>query len=418
MKKFIYILLIFFGICQNYQAIGQDSLSLKDMQKYAFSFTIDNDEFIGKGGEVLTKAIANAHITMLGDNSLSKLEYEFTAALIKELDQNAYKRMILETGSSSTKLFNEFSEQPTPIVASIKALNQQYGLDKKGKLYVPIPEFKSIEAAQYLQTAKEKDWSVWGIGPVSWTSYSMLIDELFNNLSTANQAKHQVTYSTVKTFLNDLYTKIPKQSNEELAKFTAAINSSEPFNNFLAEMATYSVNLELINELQYSLEHWTLYGKKDFYNENKIHTQKSKLAVANILNNNNFDFKKDKLFIKTWVNYLAKGTNMNGFYGVGNTLQEMTAYHGNNSINIAIARRFYKDNGAVKDILDTKNPYLNFKELIPLGKKEEWVLVDLRPFHKAFFWKGVKMSLPMHRIISRYDFLVIPSTDTKATNNY
>lgn len=411
-------MLILFSICQNHPILGQDSLSLEDMQKFAFPFTIQNEEFIGKGGEVLTQAIANAHITMLGDNNLSKLEYEFTEALIKELDRNAYKRMVMEVGPSSANIINHLSSDTDLIVDSFKALNRKYGLAKKEKLFVPIPEFKSIEAAQYLQTAKEKNWSVWGIGPASWISYSMLVDELFNNLSTAHQIKHQATYSAVKAFLADLYANIPKQTSEELAKFTAAIKSSESFNKYLSEMAEYDNNLELIIELKYSLAHWSLYGQKDFYKENKIHVQKSKAEVANILNNNNFDFKKDKLFIKMWVNYLAKGTNISGFYGVGNMLQEMAAYHGNNSINIAIARRYYEENGVIKDILAAKNPYLNFKELIPLGKKEEWILIDLRPFHKTFFWKGVKMSLPMNKIIRRYDFLVIPSTDTVATKNY
>ena len=407
------------SLAYSFNAIGQDSLSIEDLQKYSYSFKIENGIFHGKGAEILTTAIANAHITMLGDNYQSKLESEFTNALISELDRNHYKTMVVETGNASGIVLNQLSEESTQIVPVFKALNQQYGIGKKENPLVPIPDFKSVEAAQYLQTAIDKDWATLAIGTESWTSYKMLVNALYENLSIANQQAHQSLYQTVLTFLDTQSANISTQNNADVLAFTNALKSSNIFNEFLERMANFKQNQPIIKAMQFSINHWQMYGNKEFYKKNKLQAKRNKVLLAETLNNNKFDFQKDKLFIKMFVNHLAKGTTVSGFFGVGNMLQELTEYHGHNSLNIAIARRFYEDKGVVKDIMDSPSfKYINFQDLIPLGQKEDWILIDLRPFNEVFFFKGKAMSVAMHKIISRYDMLVIPKMDSRATINY
>lgn len=419
MKKSFYFILYFFSILYTTTALGQDSLKLKDMQQFSYPFTLEQGVFHGKGAEVLTTAIANSHITMLGDNNRSALESEFTNALIDELERHQYKTMVLEVGPGSGKVIQEMTQIPDQTTSNLKALNQEYALPRTANILAPIPDFKSIEAAQFLQNAAEKDWALLAIGTDTWTSYRMLVDELFNNLSAANQGIHQALYHSVRQHLDTLYARVPKQTNAELSKFMTALKSAGILQQFLDKMDVFSQNQVILEAFHFSLNYWELYGQRDFYTKNKQQAKRNKVLLTQLLQKEKFDFQEEKLFLKMYTNHLAKGTTTSGFYGVGNMLHEMAEYHGNTSLNIAIARRFYEVEGEIKDIIEAPNfKYLNFQELIPLGQKEEWVVVDLRQFNKAFFWEGFKMSTAMHKILLRYDLLVIPKADMAATNNY
>jgi len=276
-----------------------------------------------------------------------------------------------------------------------------------------------LEATKFLQSTIEKNWSIIGTGTESWTSYKMLVEELYGNLSEEQQKVNIVEYEAVIKLLDTEYASVTQQSQTSVFAFTSVLKSSQIFNGFLANMDTFSQNKAIVEALKFSLDFWWMYGNKEFYKKNKQQAKRNKLLLARTLDNQKFNFKKDKLFIKMFVNHLAKGTTVSGFYGVGNMLPELTEYQGNNSLSIALTRRFYKNNGEVKDVMASESfKYNSFKELVPLGKKEEWVLIDLRPFNKEFYFKGVHMNTEMHKIITRYDMIVIPKTDLKGTLLY
>lgn len=421
MKKKLFHLLLLISIFSIYGTAQDDSLTLKleDIQAHAYPFTIENGTFKGAGAEVLTKAIANAHITVLGDNYRSKLESVFTKALISELDRNAYQTMILETGIASGNIIQDLSIEAPQIIPNFQTLNQRYGLGEKERLLAPIPEFKSIEAGAFLSSAVEQDWAVLAIGTDSWTSYKMLTDKLYNNLSATEQQTHQDLYQTSIALLNKHYGTITAQTNESVLTFITALQASKTFQDFLRTMATYDKNVEIVEAIQFSMNHWRMYGNREFYKKNKRQAARNKRLLAATLHQHRFDFKTDKLFLKMWVNHLAKGTTVNGFFGVGNTLHELAEYHGHNTLNIAIARRFYRQEDTVKDIVEASHfEHLSFQELIPLGQKAKWVLIDLRSFNETFYWKGYTMSTAIQKEMMRYDMVIIPMVDESGLVNY
>lgn len=416
MKKLGFILFGFISFFYSHNLSGQDTLNLNDLKKFSYPFSLENGKFEGLGGEVLIKAIEEAHITMLGDDTRSKLESEFTEALIDELDHNHYKTMVVETGNASGKVIHQLSKSEEQFISNIKALNQKYGIGQKENPLVPIPDFKTLEATKFLQSALQKDWSIIGIGTEAWTSYKMLVDELYNNLSKEQQKENVASYEATIKLLDTQYTTISRQGQSGVFAFTSALKASQEFNDFIATMNTFSQNKATVEALRFSLDFWWMYGNKEFHKKNNLQAKRNKLSLARTLDSQKFDFKKDKLFIKMFVNHLARGTTVSGFYGVGNMLHEMTEYQGNTSLSIALTRRFYNSDGAIKDVIDSEGfKYNSFKELVPLGKKEEWVLIDLRPFNKEFYFEGVHMNTEMHKIITRYDMIVIPKTDLKGT---
>ena len=131
MKNLILLLLSAFFFNFQSNAFGQDSITLQDLKQFSYTFSIEADGFHGEGGKILSKAIADAHITMLGEDVGSKLEHHFANALINELDQNNYKKMVLETGGGGGQLINKMARNSELISQKIKALNQKYLLEKK-----------------------------------------------------------------------------------------------------------------------------------------------------------------------------------------------------------------------------------------------------------------------------------------------
>ena len=189
----------FFGFSQS--AFGQDSITIHDLERFSYTFSIEADGFHGEGGELLSKAIANAHITMLGEDIGSKLEHHFTNALISELDQNNYKKMVLETGGGSGQLINKMARNSELTRQKVKALNQKYLLEKKGSTFVPILELRNLEAIQSIENASNRGWSFLSVGIEPWTSYKMLAADLYDNLLPKNKQAYQDLYQETIAFL-------------------------------------------------------------------------------------------------------------------------------------------------------------------------------------------------------------------------
>ena len=419
MKKLTILFLAAFLFSFQQNAFGQDSITLQDLEQFSYTFSIEADGFHGAGGEILSKAIADAHITMLGEDADSKLEHHFTNALISELDQNNYKNMVLETGGGSGKLINKMAKNGELTSQHIKALNQKYLVKKKDRTFVPILELRSVEAIQSMENANNRGWSFLSVGVEPWTSYKMLADDLYDNLLPKNKQTHQNLYEATTAFLDQQYEAIEAHNSDEVFKLISQIKTAKCFNDFLDKMAICEGNKATIKAIHESMEYWWMYGNKGFYEKNIWSAKQDKQKLAEDLKKKNFDFKKDKLFVKMYRNHLAKSMAIFGAFGVGNMLLELASYHGNESLSIGVVRRFYEADGAVKDLSQATDGFnKRYKELVQLGKKEEWVLVDLRPFVKAFYYGNYIQSDGLYKMFTRYDLLVIPKSDSKATANY
>ena len=401
------------------QTQTRDSITLEDLKPFTYDFSIEKGALNGVGSTIISEAIANVQVTMLGVNGRSKLEAELTQALIKELDQHAYKTMVLEAGRASGAVIRRMTKEPAKTVQQIKALNRKYAFDIKDLKIAPIPEVRSIEASRYVQTAAERDWSILSIGTEYWTGYRMFADELYKNVPAAHRREHQKLYQATSKLLDTLYKDINGQGGEDLLKFTSTLKASEVFNAFLEEMSKYEENKKITEAIQFSVNYWQMYGNGEMYKKNKLSSRKNKKRIAEEFKSINFDISQDKVFVQMWKNHMVKGVTPNGFYGVGNTLHELAEMNGSTSLNIGIIPRYYESDGAIKDAL-LVNGYWDksYRELIPLGKKETWVLIDIRPFNEKFHWGFYHLSPELSRIINRFDMLIIPKLNKQATINY
>jgi len=363
---------------------GQDTIQSKDIAPYSYTFTIKNGEMQGEGASVLNAAISESHVVMLGNNSRSKEEADLDYSVLQQLDRNEFKTIILEIGTASGEVLNRQVRKPTSSIDHIKRLNQKYGWLKEDKLYAPIPELKNIAAGKLVKYASENDWSFLAMGTESWTSFKMLTDELYCNVSKSNQENHKQLYQKSIDLIDSLYSTVSGQNYSDILNLTSALKSSIVYIDFLQEMSEYPKNQTIVESIRTSIDYWWMYGNREFYQKNEWNSQHNKTQVKRALEAKDFNFSTDKLFVKMWRGHLSKAVTPNGFYGIGNMLSSLSDYHGNKSLCIAVFRRYYTKENKVIDLLESNGNNRN-KIFLNLGKEDEWTLIDLRPFNKTFY---------------------------------
>lgn len=417
-----HIIQIFSGLffCFQLTVLGQDSVTIKDLKPYSYDFELENEYFTGAGAIVLKEAISKSHITLVGNSLNSKLQNDFSNALLSVLDSNDYKKFAIEEGAISGKIINKLAKS-SELVQQFADLNNKYSFRRLGNNIPPIHSLKSVEAAEFIQNAEKRDWTIFPIGLESWNSYKMVVDELYNNIPKNNpdgniSALHKKTLA----ILDDGYQEMAELDNENCLIFMTALTTSETFISFMQAMEAFEANKELVHYLRKSLDYWTLFGKRDYGGKNKISIEESSERMAKLLQSDNFDFQNEKLFVNMFMGHLGKGIAPNGYYGAGSMLNEMTGFYGNSCLSIGLVPRFYEKDGKVEDYLESDVYFLQiFKELLmPLGKKENWVLIDLRTFTQDLIYGPFIVNSRLRNLIERYDMLIIPSTDRDATMNY
>lgn len=398
--------------------IGQDSIRSADIQKFSYPFDIVDGILIGQGAELLTEAVANAHIVMLGNNTRNQMESDFDHALTKILNQNAYKNMILEIGPFAASLVNNLTDEPSELVEYLKEMNQQYYFKAGDLLYMAIPDLKYLGTGELVAKLKNEDWSLGGIGVESWTSYKLVVDKLFYQMPIAFQNKHHEDHKATTALLDDLYREISGQNYDDIKKLIIGLRSSETFNNLLSAFKKFDTNKDALESFQFSLDYWEMYGNKQGYKKNKLSSQRNKLILKSELEKMNFDFDEDKLFVKMWRGHLTNGVTPNGFYGVGNMLMEFAAYHNHSSLNIGILSRYMTVGDEVVDALSQEGSVRPMHQpFVAQGQKDQWVLIDLRPFTESFYWGNYIQTKEMLYMMRSYDMILIPKTDHKARVN-
>ncbi len=398
---------------------SQDSITVEVLQKYSYTFDIKNHEFHGEGATIIHDAIANAQITMLGNNSRNKQEELLDLALIKILDENGYHNMIMELGPASGSIINNLSNEPSETVERLKKLNQEYFFETETTQLMPVPDLKYLGTAEMIQSIKEQSWTLSGIGTDSWTSYRMLIDEMYHKLPDDQQKLLKRKYQSSILLIDQLYKEMEGQSSNEILQLTNGIKSSDDITSFLHQASKFGINKMLVESFQFSLDYWHMYGKKEFYKKNKLDAQRNKQLLRAYVAQQSFDLSQDKLFVKMWRGHLTNGLTSRGFYGIGNTLMELASYHGNTSLSIGVLGRYQIKDGVTTDILDDGG-FISplHRSFISLGQKDQWVLIDLRAFTKAFYYGNYHTPLELQMMMGRFDMILIPKTDSKATINY
>ena len=397
----------------------QDSITVEDLQEFVLLFDIEQGQFSGKGGEVLKEAIQESHVTMLGENSGLKLEHQFTKTLLNELDKNNYKNMVLEVGGAAGIFINKLAKQNELTQSKIRKINQNYLLKKGLQTFIPILELRTIDAIKNIENAHQRNWEFFAVGLDPWTSYKLHVDQMYKNLEPHQKKANQNLYQQTVTLLEDCYQDIKAHNSDEVHMLISKIKSSSAFLSFMDKMSMHSQNKKIVEAINLSIDYYEMYGNKEYARKNIWNAQKDKATLKANLENASFDFNKDKLFVKMWRNHLGKGMAINGAFGVGNMLLEKASYHEKKSLTIAVVNRFIQTDEGVVDEFASESRFAKiYQDIIQLGKKDEWVLIDLRGCIEKIYYGNYIHNQGVFKMFSRYDMIVIPPLDEKAAPNY
>jgi len=184
--------------------LSQDSDSIYTKYLISFSYTFDliNGQLEGTGGEILEAAITDTDMLLLGNNTRDKMESDLSLTLAQLLNNNGYKHLLMETGPESANQVIKTSQTSDLTTITFKKLNRQYGFQRKDLVYTPIPDFKNIEAAEFIDFLHEENWSIGGFGTESWTSYKMLSDAMYHRIPPHNQDAYKDLYVQSMTLLD------------------------------------------------------------------------------------------------------------------------------------------------------------------------------------------------------------------------
>lgn len=414
MKYLSQFSLILFLVSLAYNVRSQDTLSAEQLQPLTHPFNIVNGELTGDGASFLKNEMAKAQFTMIGEFHGSARISQFTEAVIPVLDAQGCKTFVLEVGPITGQILDGLGEN---IRAELKDINEKYMMVNEDYVDIPIPFFDHVEDAAFLQQAKSKGWDVVGIDQEYLSGYQQLIDKMYENLSVDQQAVHKELHQATSDSLSVFY----EEFEDDKSDLFRNIKKSPLFKKYLSEMSAEPQNIEIVEALLASNEIYLMNSNRQWYGNNSTRAKYMKRQLREQLAGNDFDLSADKLLIKTGAYHVSRGLSPMAVYDVGNTLSEIAEFNGNSSLNITFTNRFYFEDGVLQDAsLSKKKWEMRTKDLAQMGRKEEWVVIDLRPLIKGHHYYPIKYK-PNKYVINlaeRFDLLVIPATEGQPTPNY
>jgi len=396
---------------------AQDSLTTQILNPHTYEFSIIDGKLVGEGAEFLMDEINKAQFTLLGDIPHSKNCADLTTALIPILDKANYKTIALGIGPVSNQVFRKFNHQPKEFIRQHRLINDKYSFAENGTTYTPFLEMRYVEEANYYAEALKHNWSVIGIGRESWNALPMLIDLMYENLTKDLQQKHKALYEECLLSLQKIY----KNRNGDLNKFYHEVKSSKSIDKFLTILSKEKKNVEILLEFKYCLHFSLMYAQKVYFKKNKTRVQNEKDKLKQQADILNFDWAKDKMFVKWDHGYIPKGIQTNPVYGLGNSIHELASIHGNQSLHIGVLKRFYMKDGVLYDELESDNQWTNkHNNFIQMGQKSKWVIIDVKSLLEGLYYYPIKYlaNKRIENMISGYDLIIIPKTEYESTPNF
>ncbi len=412
MRLQIFVLLIF-----SISVKGQDSLNVDLLSKISHSFVLKEGEISGDGKEFLEEELASSQFTMLGEYHGSKNISLFTKAIIPFLDQNGYRHFALEVGPISAQVLSELTSNPSKSIEHLHDFHSQYSYLDDGYYYFAMPFFENLEDAQFLNDARARKWNLMGIDQEFIFSFEMLWDRIFEKMSTSNKE----LYRNRHVALRDSISTFTTAEADGSGSFTILFRASKEVLDYLEILKKDENVKEIVDAILKTIEIYGYYDDRKYYQNNKVRIDYMKKQLALQMMDKDFDLKKDKMMIKMGSVHLSKGRSPLGLLDVGNTLNELAAFNGNKVINISFMNRYVMEDGETKDYLEENSKYLkDYFHLLQMGKKDEWVVIDLRRLHKGIVYYPVRhlVTEKVKDLISRYDLLIITPIEKEGTPNY
>ena len=394
---------VFCIICWAGFLIGsaQEVLTQDLLEKYTYRFSLNADhEFEGEGKEKWTEwTIGNQFIGIAEVHNSAQLG-AFTSALLKLLHEQDFNHLVMEMGPNTAKILEENTKPASLTTENIKSLNRKYG--KKGLSRTPFIFADKIEDAQFLQTAADLGYSFWGIDQEFARSYEMLIDHLYSGFETKT-ADFEKDYLNAKT---ELQTLIHKDKHKGQPVFGWYI-WSEPIDIFLRHFKDEE-SLKVIQDIKTS---WDIYNNSATgKGSNQQRADYMKKNFEQILHENG---SGTKALIKLGGVHLTHHLSPFGVDDMGKYLTEKADQNNTGFLSIRhlIPYRNGKSNVG-------KSSWQDVSQLLELGRKDQWTVIDLRPIRAMLDRGEITASKNLLYELRSYDLVLLTPDDQYPKVNY
>jgi hypothetical protein len=394
---------------------AQDTIRNEALTEHIRRFTLSDGRFTGAGASFLLDELRASDFVMIGEYHGSKRISEFTDALIPILSDVGFRTMMVEVGPSSGRMLDGLSGD---IPSQLNHINNTYlRTSEDGNANLPIPFFNYVEDAAFLQSLKDRDWRLFGIDQEFLYGYPMQIDQLSANLDSLQRQSVSDLYHELRDSLRVYY----EWNITGRQGISVSLKRSPLFAEFLNRTRVNPPNAEIIDHLTVSIDIYYLNDTRRWFESNERRVTYMKSMFVQHIREESIDLSREKILFKMGAFHLSRGFTPLAFYEIGNMVSELADFHQRKDLNITFSSRFYMENGEVKDILDSDNPfYHRTRELDKHGSMDEWVIIDLRPILKGYFYWPRIFDFNEHIIdmAKAYDLLIIPITETDPTPNY
>ena len=389
--------------------VSQDSLFNAHVLDHTYHFDIVDNKFVGPGTEILNQAYNEHQYVMLGEYHMSPLISKFTAASIPLLDKAGFEHVAFEVGPYGLEKFLDALKGQADIHKALTNFHTQYGYHSSDGYYeTMIPFFDFYEDGDFLKMILDKEWQIYGVDQEYQNGTTMLLDLMFEKMSQSDQQRlnkmHLMAKDTVSLY-NQLAAEISSYPER-------GILNSQFLKEYFEELSRLPENQKVVGGIMKSMEIYGLaYIHRKWYDSFITRLSHFKQNLNEQMKLNNFDRTKDKMFIKIGGLHAYKGTSAYECFDLGNTIHELAEMNGSKSLHMHFSSRYYQEEGEYFDEGTNVNDPLY--DLTKLGKKDQWTIIDLRPFRAKmlFYPQQYKVNPRLRREIVSYDFFIITKED-------
>lgn len=384
---------------------AQEKLQSADISDFAYTFEINNDKMIGVGADILNDRISESQFLLLGEEHHSPEISELTNALLPRLKATNFKYFAVEIGPNSAEKMRSIIKDEKSLFQFNSHFYASYG-------DIPIPFFDGKKDENFLKTAINEKFEIWGIDQEFLSSQLFLIDELYN--LSSNQSLMKPYYNNSKKLIEEEFKK--EKTNENYPMFTNLL-ASQTIASFFEKCNTEKQK-KIITDLIISWKIYALNEEKKYRENNDTRMQYMKRKFGE---NYKIAERRDsfpKVFVKMGSMHLARGENWLGIYDLGNMIKEVSYFNGTQSTSINCFARYYQnEDGTISDYLNDEDGKA-YQPILELAKKDKWVLINTKSVLGIVKKKKIELNKDLKILLSGFDFILFSPMKTEVKPNY
>ncbi|MCH8569475.1 MAG: hypothetical protein LAT67_14465 [Balneolales bacterium] len=398
MTPFVLLLLMLSQTSPSVAVTDTTRITESLIAKHTFYFDIRDNSF--EGADSLLAAMERAHFVALGELHNRTRLGELTETLLHYLEPHGFNHFAVETGPYSARKLEELIKKGKPEVSAF------YARYSNRLFYIfPIPFFKGESDLRFLSAADSLGYKLWGLDQEFQFSYPFLIDELARLAGASITAEQQNLQRKLNRRLYWMYRRNQIFSRYELncrlqhdEQLLAYLKSFEqifhPYIQQITDAFHTTMQIYCLNEQ----------GEGNVSNQVRIRNFKANFdhnyAAALTAN------PTPKVFLKMGSFHMGRLRSPANQYDLGNHIHTLADSLAQSSVHIRYLNRFLEG----KD-MSGRSGWESFDQLISVGDREKWALIDLRTLREQLINGTLRGSSFEIQSILNYDFIIIPPED-------